>query len=62
MENDRTEITVLLCEAIGVEIPTKVKLQQLSKAMYKENKKEAKNEFSKMLASLSRDVVSLFLK
>ena len=61
MERDHTEIAVLLCEAIGEEVPDKVKLEQLSKAMYKEDKEEAKKEFSKILASLSPDVVS-FLK
>jgi len=58
LERDRTEIAVLLCEAIGDEVPDKVKLEQLSKAMYKEDKEEAKKEFSKILASLSPDVVS----
>ena len=59
MERDNTEIVFLLCEAIGEEVPDKVKLDQLSKAMYKEDKEEAKNEFSKILVSLSPDVVSL---
>ena len=59
MDRDRTEIAVLLCKATGEEVPDKVKVQQLSKAMYKEDKEEAKNEFSKILASLSPDVVSL---
>ena len=61
LERDNTEIVVLLCEAIGEEVPEKVKLDQLSKAMYKQDEEEAKNEFSKILASLSPDVVS-FLK
>ena len=52
---------VLLCEAIGEEVPDKMKLDQLSKAMYKQDKEEAKNEFTKILASLSPDLVS-FLK
>ena len=60
LERDRTEIAVLLCEAIGEEVPDKVKLEQLSKAMYKEDKEEAKKEFSKILASLSPDMVSFF--
>ena len=59
LERDNTEIVFLLCEAIGEEVPDKVKLEQLSKAMYKEDKEEAKNEFSKILVSLSPDVVSL---
>jgi len=58
LERDNTEIVFLLCEAIGEEVPDKVKLDQLSKAMYKEDKEEAKNEFSKILVSLSPDVVS----
>ena len=58
LERDHTEMLVLLCEATGEEVPDKVKLEQLSKAMYKEDKEEAKNEFSKILASLSPDVVS----
>ena len=61
MERENTEIVVLLCEAIGEEVPEKVKLDQLSKAMYKQDEEEAKNEFIKILASLSPDVVS-FLK
>ena len=58
MAGDHTETAALLCEAIGEEIPEKVKLEQLSNAMYKEDKEEAKNEFSEILASLSPDVVS----
>merc|ERR1719209_1183552 len=58
LERDRTEIAVLLCEAIGEKVPDKVKLDQLSKAMYKEDKEEAKKEFTKILSSLSPDVVS----
>ena len=58
LERDNAEIVFLLSEAIGAEVPDNVKLQQLSKAMYKEDKEEAKKEFSKILASLSPDVVS----
>ena len=57
LENDHTEIVVMLCETIGEEMPEKVKLKLLSKAMYKEDKKEAKKEFTKILASLPPDVV-----
>merc|ERR1719342_358708 len=52
------KIAVLLCEAIGEEVPDKVKLQQLSKAMYKEDKDEAKMEFSELLRSLTSELVS----
>jgi len=48
----------LLFEAIGEEVPDEVKLQQLSRAMYNEDKEKGKKEFSKVLASLSPDVVS----
>ena len=58
LERDNSEIVFLLSEAIGEEVPDKVKLEQLSKAMYREDKEEAKSEFSKILASLSPDVVS----
>ena len=60
LERNCTEIAFLLCEAIGEEVPDKVKLEQLSKAMYKEDKEEGKKEFSKILASLSPDMVSFF--
>ena len=58
LERDHTEIVALLSEAIGEEIPDKVKLELLSKAMYKEDIEEAKKEFSKILATLSVDMVS----
>ena len=48
---------VLLFGATGEEIPDKVKLELLSKAMYKEDIEEAKKEFSKILATLSPHVV-----
>ena len=43
-ENESMEVVELLWEAIGEEIPDKVKLQQLSKAMYKEDPEEAKKK------------------
>merc|ERR1719385_451853 len=58
LERNRTEIASLLCEAIGEEVPDKVKLQQLSKAMYKEDKEEAQKEFSELLRSLTSELVS----
>ena len=56
-ENESMEVVELLWEAIGEEIPDKVKLQQLSKAMYKKDIEEAKKEFSKILATLSPHMV-----
>ena len=58
LERDHAEIVALLSEAIGEEIPDKVKLELLSKTMYKEDIEEAKKEFSKILATLSVDMVS----
>ena len=57
LERDHTEIAVMLCEAIGEEIPDKVKLELLSKAIYKEDNEEAKKVFSEILATLSPHVV-----
>ena len=59
VESGHTEIAVLLSEATGEEVPDKAKLQQLMNAMCILDNKEAKNEFSEILASLSPDVVSL---
>ena len=51
---------LLLCffKAIGDEVPDKVKLQQLSTAMYKEDKEEGIREFSELLGSLTPEYVS----
>ena len=51
---------LLLCffKAIGDEVPDKVKLQQLSTAMYKEDKEEGIREFSELLSSLAPKYVS----
>merc|ERR1719209_2509289 len=57
-ENESMEVVELLWEAIGEEIPDKVKLQQLSKAMYKEDTEEAKKRFSELLRSLTPELVS----
>ena len=56
-ENESMEVVDLLWEAIGEKIPDKVKLQQLSKAMYKEDIEEAKKKFSELLRSLSPELV-----
>ena len=57
LERDHAEIVALLSEAIGKEIPDKVKLELLSKTMYKEDIEEAKKEFSQILATLPVDMV-----
>ena len=56
-ENESTEVVELLCEAIGEEIPDKMKLQQLSKAMYKKDTEEAKKKFTELLSSLTPELV-----
>ena len=56
-ENESMEVVELLWEAIGEEIPDKVTLQQLSKAMYKKDIEEAKKKFSELLISLSPELV-----
>ena len=60
-ENESMEVVELLWEAIGEEIPEKVKLLQLSKAMYKEDTEEAKKKFTELLSSLTPELVRLKL-
>ena len=55
MNGGYAEIASLLSKAIGDEVPDKVKLQQLSTAMYKE---EGIREFSELLGSLTPEYVS----
>ena len=56
-ENESMEVVELLWEAIGEEIPEKVKLLQLSKAMYKEDTEEAKKKFTELLRSFTPELV-----
>ena len=60
IENESMEVVELLWEAIGEEIPDKVKLQQLSKEMYKEDTEKAKKKFSELLRSLTPELVRLW--
>ena len=55
------KVVELLGEAIGEELPDKVKLQQLSKAMYIEDTDEATKRFSELLRSLTPELVRRFL-
>ena len=50
------EIAVLIYEAAGEELPDQFKVELLSRAMYKEDKEE----FAKLLSSLSPQVVRFF--
>ena len=61
LENNNEEIASMLCNAIGQKVPDKIKIMQLSKAMYKDNKTEAKREFKELLESLDPELVGFFL-
>ena len=56
-EKGSMEVVDLLWEAIGEEISDKVKLLQLSRAMYKEDREEAKKKFKELLRSLTPELV-----
>ena len=60
LENNNEEIASMICNAIGQEVPDKIKIMQLSKAMYKDNKTEAKREFKELLESLDPELVGFF--
>ena len=60
--NNNEEIASMICNAIGQEVPDKIKIMQLSKAMYKDNKTEAKREFKELLESLDPELVRFFVK
>lgn len=62
LENNNEEIASMICNAIGQEVPDKIKIMQLSKAMYKDNKTEAKREFKELLESLDPELVRFFVK
>ena len=59
-EKESMEVVDLLWEAIGEEIPEKVKLLQLSRAMYKEDREEAKKKFKELLRSFTPELVRQF--
>ena len=58
IEKESMKVVELLGEAIGEEIPDKVKLQQLFLAMYTD---EATKRFSELLKSLTPELVRRFL-
>ena len=61
LENKNEEIASMICNAIGQEVPDEIKIMQLSKAMYKDNRTEAKKEFKELLESLDPELVGIFL-
>ena len=62
LENNNEEIASMICNAIGQEVPDKIKIMQLSKAMYKDNRTEAKREFKELLESLDPELVGFLIK
>ena len=58
--NNNEEIASIICNAIGQDVPDKIKIMQLSKTMYKDNRTEAKREFKELLESLDPELVGLF--
>ena len=62
LENNNEEIALMICNAIGQEVPDKIKIMQLSKAMYKDIKTEAKREFKELLESLDPELVGFLIK
>ena len=60
VENDSIEVVDVLWEALGEEVPEKVRLQQLSRAMYKEDKEEGRKRFRELLSYLPPEMVRFF--
>ena len=58
--NNNEEIASMICNAIEQEVPDKIKIMQLSKTMYKDNKTEANEEFKELLESLDPELVVFF--
>ena len=57
LSRDRTEIANILSHATG-EIPDHLKIQQMFKAMSKEDTEDAEKEFKDLLTSLTPELVS----
>ena len=62
VENNSMEVVDVLWEALGEEVPEEVRLRQLSRAMYKEDKEEAKKRFSELLGLLTPELVRFMKK
>ena len=56
LSRDRTEIANILSHTTG-EIPDDLKIQQMFKAMSKEDTEDAEKEFKDLLASLTPELV-----
>ena len=51
------DVVDLLWGALGEEVPEKVRVQQLSRAMFKKDLEEGKRKFTELLSSLSSELV-----
>ena len=60
VENDSMEVVDVLWEALGEEVPEKLRLQQLSRAMYKEDEEEGRKRFNELLGYLTPEKVRVF--
>ena len=60
VENDSMEVVDVLWEALGEEVPEKVRVQQLSRAMYKDDKEEGRKRFRELLSYLTPEMVRFF--
>ena len=56
------DVVDLLWGALGEEAPEKVRVQQLSRAMFKKDLEEGKRKFTELLSSLSAELVRLCFK
>ena len=57
VENNSMDVVDLLWGALQEEVPEKVRVQQLSRAMFKKDLEEGKRKFTELLSSLSSELV-----
>ena len=60
LAGNHLEVVDVLWEALGEEVPEKLRLQQLSRAMYKEDKEEGRKRFTELLGYLTPEKVRVF--
>ena len=57
VESNSMDVVDLLWGALAEEVPEKVRVQQLSRAMFKKDLDEGKRKFTELLSSLSAELV-----
>ena len=62
VESNSMDVVDLLWGALGEEVPEKVRVQQLSRAMFKNDLEEGKRKFNELLSSLSAELVRFCYK